>query len=175
MPPVRVVTTRSGTRVELGDLRDDERPTLFDLFADVVARGDGFPHSPPLTAHDFDATWGPQLTAVVAARVNGTLSGAYHLKPNFIGRAAHVANAGYFVDRARRGQGIGRALVEDSLAQARALGFDAMQFNLVFESNPARRLYESLGFSVTGRVPDAVGGEDAVIYWRSLRDQAEGK
>ena len=32
-------------------------------------------------------------------------------------------------------------------------------FNLVFESNPARSLYERLGFSAIGRVPDAVGDE----------------
>lgn len=44
-----------------------------------------------------------------------------------------------------------------------------MQFNLVFASNPARRLYERLGFQAVGRVPEAVGGEDAIIYWRSLR------
>ncbi len=67
-----------------------------------------------------------------------------------------------------RGQGVGKALVEHSFAEARALGFDAMQFNLVFASNPARRLYERLGFEVVGRVPEAIDGEDALIYWRRL-------
>jgi RimJ/RimL family protein N-acetyltransferase len=38
----------------------------------------------------------------------------------------------------------------------------------VFASNPARRLYERLGFVPIGRIPDAVDGEDAVIYWRRL-------
>lgn len=173
--PAHAVTTRSGTVVELGDLRPEERPALFALFAEVVAGGDGFPQRAPLTDADFDAIWGPSLPAVVAARVDGEVAGAYHVKPNFVGRAAHIANAGYVVDRARRGQGIGRALVEDSLVRARLLGFDAMQFNLVFESNPARRLYESLGFVATGRVPRAVEGEDAVIYWRSLDDQRRGQ
>ena len=46
-----------------------------------------------------------------------------------------------------------------------------MQFNLVFESNPARRMYEQLGFSEIGRVPGAIDGEDAVIYWRSLDEE----
>ena len=61
-------------------------------------------------------------------------------------------------------------MVEHSLRQARRLGFDAMQFNLVFESNPARSMYRKLGFEEVGRIPDAVDGEDAVIYWRSLED-----
>jgi ribosomal protein S18 acetylase RimI-like enzyme len=43
-----------------------------------------------------------------------------------------------------------------------------MQFNLVLKSNPARRLYEELGFQVVGRVPGAIEREDALIYWRAL-------
>jgi hypothetical protein len=43
-------------------------------------------------------------------------------------------------------------------------------FNLVFESNQARSMYRELGFEELGRMPKAVDGEDAVIYWRSLED-----
>jgi hypothetical protein len=60
--------------------------------------------------------------------------------------------------------------VEHSLVEARRLGFDAMQFNLVFESNPARQMYERMGFTQIGRVPAAVNGQDALIYWRSLAE-----
>jgi hypothetical protein len=31
-------------------------------------------------------------------------------------------------------------------------------------------MYRQLGFEEVGRVPRAVEGEDAVIYWRSLED-----
>ena len=47
-----------------------------------------------------------------------------------------------------------------------------MIFNLVFESNSARSMYRRLGFEEIGRIPDAVEGEGAVIYWRSLEDVA---
>ena len=40
----------------------------------------------------------------------------------------------------------------------------------MFESNQARSLYDRLGFKEVGRIPDAVEGEDALIYWRSLQD-----
>ena len=36
------------------------------------------------------------------------------------------------------------------------------------ESNPSRRLYEELGFEAAGRVPEAIKGEDAIVYWRKL-------
>ena len=67
-----------------------------------------------------------------------------------------------------RRQGIGRVLVEDSIRRAPLFGFDAVQFNLVFVSNPARALYEDLGWAEIGRIPDAVGGEEAIIYWRRV-------
>jgi L-amino acid N-acyltransferase YncA len=43
-----------------------------------------------------------------------------------------------------------------------------MLFNLVQEHNPSRRLWEKLGFEQVGRVPDAIEGEAAFIYWRPL-------
>jgi GNAT superfamily N-acetyltransferase len=72
------------------------------------------------------------------------------------------------VARGHRGAGIGQRLVEDSIARAPAAGFDAIMFNLVFESNPARPLYERLGWREIGRVPRAVDDEPAVIYWRDV-------
>ena len=162
--------------VTIGPIRADEIEPLFALFARIVGTGEGYPHAPPLTRSAFDATWVDPVTVVVAARIDdggrdqlaGQLIGAYYLKPNSPGRAAHIANAGYLVDAGWRGRGIGRRLVEDSIERAPGLGFDAIQFNLVFESNPARRLYESLGWEQVGRVPHAVEGEAAIIYWRAV-------
>jgi GNAT superfamily N-acetyltransferase len=133
-----------------------------------VAAKEGYPQAPPLTRDVFDETWITHATAVVVARCEGAVVGAYYLKPNQPGRAAHIANAGYVVDRPFRGRGIGRLLVEDSITRAPAVGFDAIQFNLVFESNPARRLYEDLGWEQIGRVPNAVDGDAAIIYWRAV-------
>jgi GNAT superfamily N-acetyltransferase len=163
--------SRSGSTLHIGPIRAPELEDLFAIFADVVASGDGYPHAPPLTRDAFDATWVHPVTAVIAARVADRVAGAYYLKPNFLGRAAHIANAGYVVAASQRGEGIGRALVEDSIWRAPLLGFDAVQFNLVFVSNPARKLYEELGWREIGRVPRAVDGEDAIIYSREVGGQ----
>ena len=47
---------------------------------------------------------------------------------------------------AYRRHGVGRALVEHSLARGEGRDSTRMMFNLVLESNPARHLYEGLGF-----------------------------
>jgi hypothetical protein len=43
-----------------------------------------------------------------------------------------------------------------------------MLFMLVLEHNPSRQLWVDLGFADIGRIPNAVDGESAYIYWRSL-------
>jgi GNAT superfamily N-acetyltransferase len=162
------VRSSAGLEIELSPLRDDERLALFALFADVVGAGEGYPHAAPLTFAAFEESWVRPVTAVIAARSGGELVGAYYLKPNSPGRAAHIANAGYLVARDARRQGIGRALCEDSIARAPGLGFDAIQFNLVFADNPARALYEELGWEAVGRIPRVIGEIDAIIYWRAV-------
>ena len=90
---------------ELAPIRPDQDGELFQLFARIVASGEGFPHAPPLTRAQFDETWVRPVTVVVAATVDGELAGAYYLKPNSPGRAAHIANAGYVVSPEHRGLG----------------------------------------------------------------------
>jgi ribosomal protein S18 acetylase RimI-like enzyme len=116
----------------------------------------------------FRGAWLEGAVSVQVARVEGRLAGSYFIKPNFPDAAAHIANAGYLVPVAMRRRGIGRALAEHSLEEARRHGFDAMMFNLVLETNPSRKLWRSLGFVEVGRIPDAIDGAAAVMYWRAL-------
>lgn len=155
--------------VEIGPLEGSQTNQLFLIFADVVARGEGFPQQPPLTRPVFDDVWVRPVTLVAGASLEGRLVGAYYLKPNLPGIGSHIANAGYVVSRGHRGLGIGRLLVEDSVRRAPLAGFDAIQFNFVFADNPACSLYEELGWEVVGRVPGGVApGRDALIYWRAV-------
>lgn len=163
------VRTSGGLELVIRPARAEDHDELHAAFAAVVSAGEGYPHEPgPLAYTDFARYWLENKSLVVVGHVGQQLAGSYHLNPNFIGRAAHIGNGGYFVVPAMRGHGVGTALVRHSLRAARELGFDAMQFNLVLESNPARRLYERLGFEAVGRIPDAIDHEAGIIYWRRL-------
>ena len=82
--------------------------------------------------------------------------GTYLLKPNQPGNGSHIANAGFMVSSAARGRGVGRAMGEHCLDQARAAGYLGMQFNAVVASNHgAIKLWYALGFETIGTVPRA--------------------
>jgi GNAT superfamily N-acetyltransferase len=141
--------------------------SLYATYLEVLDDGGATPVDDIPTEETFDLGW-LQNRKVYVAEAAGEIVGSYFIRANFPAFAAHIAQAGYIVSRSARGQRIGTRLVADSIDQARRLGYSAMMFNLVFESNPSRRIYESQGFEVIGRVPEARGSEAALIYWRRL-------
>jgi ribosomal protein S18 acetylase RimI-like enzyme len=70
-----------------------------------------------------------------------------------------------YVAPARRGQGVGRALMEAAMREARLRGADTMDIGVDEPDLVARRLYESLGF--TNRAGGA-GGPLMYVYEREL-------
>jgi len=64
-----------------------------------------------------------------------------------------------YVVPARRGQGLGRALMEAALREARDAGADTMDIGVDEPDHAARRLYESLGFS------NRDGGDGPLMYF----------
>ena len=99
-----------GMPVEIAAATAVEHDELFDAFSRIIAAGEGFPQAAPLTRAEFDDYWIAHSSAVCVARFGGYFVGAYYIKPNFVGRAAHIANAGYFVLSPYRGTGVGRAV-----------------------------------------------------------------
>ncbi|EDY43891.1 GNAT family N-acetyltransferase [Streptomyces sp. SPB074] len=67
---------------------------------------------------------------------------------------AHVrAIRGLAVDPAARGRGVARALLRAAVARCRAEGARRLTLRVLGHNTPARRLYESEGFTVEGILP----------------------
>ncbi|MFF5360388.1 GNAT family N-acetyltransferase [Streptomyces scabiei] len=142
--------------MQIREATADDWPGIWPFWHRVVAAGDTYTWDPDTSEEAARALWmAPAKRVYVVEDETGALTGSAFLTPNYGGPGARVANAGFMVDPAHGGRGIGRALASHVLAEARAQGFRGMVFNAVVETNPAVRLWTSLGFTVLGTVPEA--------------------
>lgn len=148
--------------VQIRDATPDDWPRVWPFLREIVGAGDTYTWPPDVTEDEARRRWmAPPPWRTVVAVVggtdgDGTVVGTARFGPNQEGPGDHVANASFMVDPAAGGSGVGRALGDHVLAEARARGFRAMQFNAVVETNVAAvALWRSLGFEVLATVPDA--------------------
>ena len=166
MPGASPLTLRCAT--------DADRDAIWDIFRVVVAPGDTYAVDPQISREDALAYWMQPANHCHVAEHHGTIVGTYILKTNQPGLGAHVANAAFMVAPTARGMGVGQAMGEHCLAEARRQGFRAMQFNFVVSTNgSAVRLWQRLGFEIVGTLPGAFlhatkGFVDAYVMYRSL-------
>jgi len=155
---------------------DSDHDAIWEIFHEVVAAGDTYPFDPEMSREDALAYWFQKGAHTYVAEQDRHILGSYILRPNWSGPAGHVANAAFMVVARARGQGIGRVMGEHCLAEARRLGFRAMQFNFVVSTNEsAVRLWQELGMQIVGTLPGAFrhpqkGYVDVYVMFRSLLD-----
>jgi L-amino acid N-acyltransferase YncA len=120
-----------------------------------------FAYDPRTTREEALRLWFTPGAAVYVAEHAGRIVGSYWLKPNQPGR----------------GFSVGRNMGEHPIAEARRLGYRALQFNLVVATNTAAvKLWTSLGFQIIGTLPGVfhraqLGYVDAHVMYLSLEEQ----
>lgn len=148
--------------------------SIWQIFHEVVASGDTYVYDPETTKDEARAIWMGEAVETFVASIDERIVGTYILKPNQTGLGRHVANGGYMVKPDCQGQGVGRAMCEHSLVEARRRGYTAMQFNIVVSTNEsAVALWKKLGFSIVGTLPKVfqhsrLGLVDAYVMHRFL-------
>lgn len=151
-----------------------DHDAVWDIFREVVAEGTTYAYSPEIGREEGLYQWVEKPEDCYVAERDGRIEGTYYLKTNQPGLGSHVCNAGYMVRSGARGQGIGRAMCEHSLGEARRIGYKAMQYNLVVATNRgAIRLWEKMGFDIVGTLPKAFdhaekGLVDAHVMYKLL-------
>lgn len=181
--------------IEIRVATDEDRDAIWAIFHEVVVAADTYAFDRDISREEALAYWfAPgthtyvaeqesvgdataalgKPTASPAAAQDRQIAGTYILRPNQSGGGAHVANAAFMVAPDARSQGIGRAMGEHCLSEARRLGFRAMQFNFVVSTNEsAVRLWRELGFKIVGTLPGAFrhpekGYVDVYVMYQSL-------
>jgi len=171
-----VETSIAGDQLTIREATAQDRDAVWEIFRATIAPGDAFVYDPKTPRGEAEAYWFAKGTRTYVAEHQGKVVGSYILRPNRPGLGNHVSNAGFMVDPAARRLGVGRAMGEHALAEARRLGYRAMQFNFVIATNEsALRLWEELGFKIVGTLPGAFrhadkGMVDAYVMFRSLEE-----
>jgi GNAT superfamily N-acetyltransferase len=133
--------------LSLRPVRPADRDRVLEITAGIWEGNDYVPER-------FDAWVSDPASTFEGAELEGVLVGFHRLRP--LGRGL-VLYEGMRVDPERQGQGIGRAMLEAAIEEARRLGFRELR---LITSNPrALRLFEAAGFR---RRAEVVG-------WRASR------
>jgi len=153
----------------------DEFGLLWPIFHEVVAAGDTYSYAPD-TSFAEAANCGPLVTRVASSPCStAPASAATCCTANQPGLGNHIANCGYMVSPAARGQGIASAMVR-TLTGAGARGGFSPRCNSTSSSARTRgavRLWQKHGFEIIGRIPNAfrharLGLVDALIMFRRI-------
>ena len=147
--------------VSLRPFRPDDAPVLLTLFRDTIRRVNCRDYSPAQIAawasDDIDPDeWATRFAGrfVVVAEDAGRLAGFAELEAN-----GHIDRV--YVSADYQGQGVGRALLAEVVAEARRLGLVRL---LVEASITARPFFESQGFAVLAPQVVVCRGVEFVNY-----------
>lgn len=163
--------------VEMAKIRlavEEDFSEIWRIFQNVIAGENTYVNRHDTTKDEAYAKWMAKNVQTFVAEINDKIVGAYLIKPNQVDLGSHVANASYIVDTNTRGLGVGKSLALHSIAQAKTLGYRAMQFNFVVSANePAVKLWRSVGFKIIGTIPKAfkhstLGYVDAYVMFLEL-------
>lgn len=129
----------------LHSISDEERQQIAALVAQLTTK--------QVDPSRFDEVVDSHDTLLLTARCNGRIVGVLVLAlyPTLTGRKAWIEDV--VVDNAKRGAGIGRALVERAITEASERGAATLDLT----SNPSRqaahRLYRACGFEERATTP----------------------
>ena len=160
--------------IEIRKATAEDYDAVWNIIKEVIATGDTYIYAPDSSKEKMIKEWFGENKYTYIALLDNKIAGTFFIKQNQPDLGSHVANAGYMTAPAMAGKGIGRAMAAFSLKEAKRLGFEAMQFNMVVKSNEtAVQLWKKLGFEIVGELPAVfnhrqLGLTNAYIMYKKL-------
>ncbi|MDH3492980.1 MAG: GNAT family N-acetyltransferase [Acidobacteriota bacterium] len=147
---------------------------IWNIIRAVISTGEFYAFRPGTPKEVMLGYWCGSDKHTYVAEIETGIAGTFIIKDNQPGLGSHIANASFMTSPNTEGRGIGTSMGRFCLDEARALGYSAIQFNLVVKSNDsAVRLWKRLGFQIIGEIPDAfdhtvLGLTNAYIMYQKL-------
>ncbi len=154
--------------------RGNDAPAIWRIIGPTIRAGETYALDRDMSEAEALAYWLGDDRETFVAEDEGEILGTYYMRTNQGGGGRHICNCGYMTGAAATGRGVARAMCRHSLDYAVERGYRGMQFNFVVSTNTrAVALWESFGFAIVGRLPQAFrhpthGYVDALVMFRSL-------
>jgi len=137
--------------IRLRPMSSSDWEAVREIYRLGIEEGDAtFETNPPEWSHfDGGKLTTPRLVAVEEAGsvVGWVAASPVSTRPAYRGVVEHSV----YVDRAARGRGVGRLLLDAFIAQAEEVGVWTIQASIFPENTASLRLHEAAGFRVVGR------------------------
>ncbi len=166
--------SETAAHINIRKAKEADYEQIWLIIKEAIGTGTTLAFLPDTGREEMLAFWCAPYAHTYVAVLDEKIAGTFFIKANQPGLGAHIANAGYITSQAAGGHGIGQAMCQFSLEEAKTLGFKAMQFNLVVKSNTrAVKLWQKMGFEIIGEVPEAFdhsesGLTNAYIMYQAL-------
>lgn len=162
------------SEIILRNAAEHDHDKIWQIIHEVIKKGDTYVFSPDSSRERMLDYWCSEHCHTYVAEIGDAIAGTFIIKDNQPDLGSHVANASFMTSSKHSGKGVGTAMGKFALKEAKRLGYESMQFNIVVKTNDvAVRLWKKLGFQIVGEVPDAFlhkeqGYVNAFIMWRKL-------
>jgi L-amino acid N-acyltransferase YncA len=145
--------------MEIRELQEEDWPAVREIYEQGIRGGSTFATEPPPWK-----VWDERHSLRIVAESDGEVVGWAALSPvskRHVYRG--VAESSVYVAETRRGQGIGRTLMQELIERAEREGIWTIEASMFPENDASLELHRSLGFRVVG-VRERIGVRDGV--WR---------
>src|SRR3954464_10444246 len=121
--------------IEIRKATEADHDAIWGIIHQVLQGGDTYIFAPSSSKEKMLAIWCAPNKHTYVALAAGEIAGTFVISDNQMDLGSHIANGSYMVSPSHSGRGIGRAMGEFSLKEAKRVGYKAMQFNIVIKSN----------------------------------------
>ena len=170
MPLSHDVTLKDGRRVTIRRAEPEDAPRLLahvnSVGAEMVYIQTERVEKTVEEEQDWIKSFDGLSTLLLVATYEGKVVGSADVGRGAQTKNAHVAELGIALQKEARGQGLGRAMMEDMITWARSVRIRKLFLSVFGTNERAIALYRSLGFAEEGRLRGQVilrGAPDDVV------------
>lgn len=150
---------KDGRIATLDFLREEDLPEIVDALNSVIRESVYLALYEEIVDMDLERKWYQDRTnagmSYLVARVDGEVVGGASIEPK-IGKFAHTAVFGIFIEDGFRNIGMGTHLINAMIEIARQREFEILELSVFGSNKRAHHVYKKCGFEEVGKIKKGV-------------------